>query len=278
MPETRKKPIAEVADGNWWGEYELEGGKWSRWIIGPMAFHARSTSNEWRFAWKVEGDLLSESHAYDKAVADEDIDNICQFRRFTLEKPGLKLKVMPRLANRPVIVRPETPLFLPPGQRTTLYVSTGVWLVAAPAFDGAPELLEIPLFRSSDTWFGHNTTEGELCYASLTNARTEIRMLADVPHRAFTPIEISNLGKDALAVEALRVPVTTLSLYAGKRGRLWTDKISFERDAGESAASLRITEHEALSSASATRLAAPRETEQTGLVHTFSRIFGKSEY
>ncbi len=278
MPSSTHRPMKKADRPGWWGEFETEPGRWSRWLIGPMEFLARAIDNEWRFAWKSEGDLLSERVRHEKSLGDESVNSDHHCRRFTLENPGIKLRIMPRLADRPVIVRPETPLFLPPGQRATLYVSTGVWLVATPAYTDAPELMEIPLFRSTDTWFGHNTMEGELCYASLTNARTEVGLLAQVPHRAFTPIDIANSGQDSLAIEALRVPVTMLSLYSGKRGLLWTDKISFEREAGESAASLRISDHEELSSESATRLSAPRITEQTGIVHTFSRMFGKGEF
>ncbi len=276
MAEANSEATEQPTKARWWGEYELKSGTWARWIIGPMTFFARSQGDEWRFAWKTSGDTPSERAEFDRAVAGNCPDADCATRRFTLATPGLKLSIMPKLADRPVIVRPETPLFLPPGQQTTLYVSSGVWLVATPSFEGAPELMDIPLFHSSDTWFGHSTLQGELCYASMTNARTEMRLLAQVPHRAFTPIEISNKGKDSLAVESLRVPVTMLSLYAGKRGRLWTDKISFEREADQSAASLHITDHEEMSSSSATRLSTPREIGPTGLVHAFSRLFGKA--
>lgn len=265
------------SDKRWWGEFDLEPGRWARWTIGPKQFLARALENEWRFAWQTSDDLLSESVAFEPVVNDDEVSPEFSFRRYAVENAGSRLKIVPRLSDRAVIVRPETPLYLPPNQRATLYVSTGVWLSVAPAATDTTEFFEIPVYRGSDTWFGPDTVNGELCYASITNARTEIELLAQVPHRAFTPVDITNNGSDALEIEALRVPVPLLSIYVGSNGRLWTEQITFEREQGETAASLRISDHEALESTAEQRLSGPRDTQQGGIVHSFSRIFGKSD-
>lgn len=261
----------------WWGEFELVPGKWAQWTIGPKQFLARSLDNEWRFAWKTSDEILSETVRIDPELVEEPVLETFESRRYAIEDAEPRLRIMPRLSNRPVIVRPETPLFLPPKEKATLYVSTGVWLAVGPATRQDVEFFEIPVFRGSDTWFGPNTIEGELCYASLTSARTEVDLLAKVPHRAFTPVEITNKGEDSLQIEALRVPVTLLSIYAGSSGRLWTDKITFEREQGESAASLRISSHEAMDSVSDDRLSEPRQQDHAGIVHSFSKIFSKAD-
>ncbi len=261
---------------HWWGDFDLHSGTWARWTIGPTEFLARSLSNEWRFAWKSSRDMLSEQVGFEDQVDIDPAETMYTLRRYALEDMGNRLRLIPRLANRAVVVRPETPLFLPPNQRATLYVSTGVWISIEPAIDSPEPLFEIPIYRSSDTWFGPSTIDGELCYNSVTSARTDARLLAQVPHRAFTPIDISNNGEDALEIEFLRVPVTLLSLYAGSSGRLWTDQVTFEREQGESSASLRITSHDALESATEMKLSGPRETKNTGIVHSFSKIFNKA--
>lgn len=261
----------------WWGEFDLEPGTWARWTIGPKQFFARTLENEWRFAWQTSDDILSEEIHFEPRIENEPDWDAFDTRRYAIKSAESGLRITPKLSDRPVIVRPETPLFLPPRQHATLYVSTGVWLSVGPAADPPVEFFEIPVFRGSDTWFGPSTVEGELCYASITSARTEVDLLAKVPHRAFTPIDITNNGEDSLQIEALRVPVTLLALYAGSSGRLWTEKITFERDQGESAASLRISSHEAMQSVKEQRLSAPRETSHAGIVHSFSKIFGKAD-
>lgn len=264
------------AGNSWWGEFDLRPGKWARWIIGPKEFMARSLGDEWRFAWKTGSNMLSEEVQFESTTDIEPTEPSFELRRYALADANDKLRLTPKLADRPVIVRPETPLYLPPGQRTVLYVSTGVWLAASSASNKGGLLFEVPIYRASDTWFGTSTLSGELCYTSVTSARTNAKLLAQVPHRAFTPVDISNNGSDALEIEYLRVPVTQLSLYAGNSGRLWTDKISFEREHGESSASLKITAHEALEPSAETRLSGPRHAVSSGIVHSFSRIFSKA--
>lgn len=279
MPEEKNKDIKKR---KWWGEFDLHPGKWARWKIGPKDFFARSMGDEWRFAWRTGHDMLSEEVRFESPTDQEpsDADSTepeFELRRYALEDAHNRLRLTPKLADRPVIVRPETPLYLPPGQRTVLYVSTGVWVAVAPPSMDDQFLFEVPIYRASDTWFGPNTLTGELCYTAVTSARTNPSLLAQVPHRAFTPIDITNNGGDALEIEYLRVPVTQLSLYAGAKGRLWTDKITFEREQGESSASLKISAHEGLEAGPDSRLSGPREPESAGIVHSFSRIFGKDK-
>lgn len=259
----------------WWGEFDLQPGKWAHWKIGPMDFMARTSADEWRFAWKSTNEMLNEEVRFEPETTLVPCEPEYSLRRYALENSGNRLKLIPRLADRPVVVRPETPLFLPPGQRTKLYVSTGVWLSVSQADDASIELFETPVYRASDTWFGLNTLSGELCYTAVTSARTDASFLAQVPHRAFTPVDISNNGSDALEIEYLRVPVMLLGLYAGASGRLWTDQITFEREHGESVASLRISSHDAFESATEERLSGPRRIESTGIAHSFSKIFSK---
>lgn len=267
--------MTTASSNRWWGEFDLQPGKWAGWRIGPKDFLARSVKDEWRFAWRKSRDALSETVGFDLETDLEPSEPDFEMRRYAVEGAEDKLRLTPRLADRPVIVRPETSLYLPPGQRATLYVSTGVWVSVTPATENAPSLFEIPVYRASDTWFGPSTIEGELCYTAVTSARTSAASLAQVPHRAFTPVDISNHGSDSLEIEYLRLPVTLLSLYAGSSGRLWTDQITFVREHGESSASLQITQHEALQSTKEMRLSGPREKESGGIVHSFSRIFSK---
>jgi len=259
----------------WWGEFDLQQGKWAEWKIGPKDFLARSVKDEWRFAWRSCRHMLSEKVEFDAVSEVEPSEPEFEMRRYAVEGASDRLRMTPMLADRPVIVRPETSLYLPPGQRATLYVSTGVWVSVAPADENSQALFEIPIYRASDTWFGPSTIEGELCYTAVTSARTSAAYLAQVPHRAFTPVDITNNGSDSLEIEYLRLPVTLLSLYAGSSGRLWTDQITFVREHGEASASLEITQHEALKSAKEMRLSGPREKESGGIVHSFSRIFSK---
>ncbi len=39
-----------------------------------------------------------------------------------------KIQIMPRLADRSVVIKPVDPIYTPAGQRGTLYISTPLWI------------------------------------------------------------------------------------------------------------------------------------------------------
>ncbi|MBD3646782.1 MAG: hypothetical protein HUJ31_04865, partial [Pseudomonadales bacterium] len=134
---------------------------------------------------------------------------------------AMELEAIQRLATRPVVARPNQPVHLPPGQKTTLYVGTSLWLCLK---RGDTTLLDIPVGRLSDTWFGPNTRRGELCFACQTHARLSMDGVAANPWKAITPVTVRNESPDALMLDRINLPVPNLALYRGK-DRYWTSGI-----------------------------------------------------
>lgn len=261
----------------WWGVYDLEPECWAQWQIGPLTLFAQAKRHEWVFGWKTASDPLQDtlSITVPSSVAPDPDDYT--FSRYAVGDIDSQLKLRPRLGDRPFIVRPDSRLFLLAGQETVLFVSTVVW-ISTYLNDGPDEpctLLELPARRPSDTWFGPNTLEGELCYASRTSARTDLDSIGRRPHRAVTPVEIRNLGSDTLPIDQLRVPVPALSLYHDQDDRLWTDTVCFVREEGEREASLTVPEASAHLPEGRTLLAPPRVRVKAGtIVEAFSRLLG----
>jgi hypothetical protein len=134
-------------------------------------------------------------------------------------------------------------------------------------------LFELPIYRPSDTWFGANTREGELCYLSRTKARTADTKTINYPHRAVTEIKVINESESNLMIERLRVPVKKLCLYTNEQGSLATDTITVTLNEVEKEAALTIhsidTTHE-----NASLLAASREPAEFNLIEdTFAKLF-----
>ena len=261
----------------WWGTYGLEPERWAQWQIGPLTLFAQERRHEWIFGWHTADDPLQDSLSIEvssSAVPDPDDFTFARYAVGDIHSP---LELSPKLGDRPFIVRPDSELFLLDGQQTVLYVSTVVW-IATCLTDGADKLrtlLEVPARRPSDTWFGPNTLDGELCYASRTSARTDFDSIVRRPHRAITPVEITNHGSDALPIDQLRVPVPALSLYQDQDDRLWTDTVCFVRDEGEREASMTVSETSAYLPAGRTLLSPPRAPIEAGtIVEAFSRFLG----
>jgi len=254
----------------WWREYELSANAWARWQIGPLLLFTRYGPGEWEFMWHRDPDPMASSSSFSSPSPVEPDPEDHESRRYALRQTSALLNLRPRLADRPVIARPASPLHIPPNQETTLYVSTVVWLNA---LSEDIVLLEMPIHRPSDTWFGSDTISGELCYASRTQARTSSDLLNHLPHRAITPIVIVNEAGTPLQVEQLRVPVPFLSLYASPEGHLWTESIRLARGADSTEASLELLGGGSLP-AECQRVAEPREAApRHSLVRSFSRLF-----
>ncbi|NND60957.1 MAG: hypothetical protein HKN49_11890 [Gammaproteobacteria bacterium] len=258
----------------WWGDFSVPAEQWSRWQVGPLHLFARAMTDEWRIAWRSEADADFNDVVIATLEADEPDTEDLQLARFALEHPGTDLRLTPRLADLPVVVTPETPLWIPPGETALLFVGTLVRIAIMQATDEAPVLMEIPIFRPSDTWFGANTRFGELCYASKTRARTRADLLGHMPHRAFTPVEIVNEGGDMFNVEQLRIPVTALHLYETDHDQLWTDAIRFTRKSGPNNAEFDIIGGSSHLPTAATELSKPRAPlQRKTVIQAFSSLF-----
>lgn len=259
----------------WWGEFSIPGDRWGRWQIGPLALWARPTESEWRLGWRREGGTDAVAVGSEIPAAESPDSQACSMARYALQSPGNELRLAPRLADLPVVVRPETPVWIPPGERTVLFVGTLIWIVITAAGEPATELMEMPILRPSDTWFGSNTRFGEICYANLTGARTHAQLLGSNPYRAVTPVEIVNEGDDNLNVEQLRIPVTALSLYETPNHRLWTSSMRFTRQQGLGSAEFDILGTSAHLPRDSREIAPPRNPlQRKSVIQAFSSLFG----
>lgn len=249
-------------------------GELRRWRIGPSVFWLERQAREWRIYQAPADDGAEQALELATRVDAGDLPSAATANRFSFSRPPTPLTLRPLLADRAVVIRPESPFFVPPGETVTLFVSTPLWVHFGV---GAPEvkLLDAPIQRPSDTWFGPSTLEGELCYASRTAARLDLVGLSARPHRATTPVRIRNQAVDALLLERIRVPVRYLTLYQGERGFLWTEPLTLTREADGDLAGLELGRRPAREAGRTTAVSEPREHAERNLaVRAFSRIFG----
>ncbi len=265
-------------DKTWWGAFVLEEGQAGKWEVGPCTLWIQRDRFEWQVIhWRAEDPME------DRATVEvptptpmtEPGPSISVYsNRFSVQKTSETMSIDPVLANRPVIVRPNNALYVEGHETSTLYVSTPVWLRVRIGEDRI--LTEVPSIRPSDSWFGPNTREGELCYASSTAGRTKVEDIPFRAHRAVTPVSIRNPSEDDLRVERVRIPVQYLSLYRDRKGFLWTESMHFERGSENEITSRHIDRGAPQQAVGATLLTGPRETrDRSGLVRTFSSLIGQ---
>jgi hypothetical protein len=159
--------------------------------------------------------------------------------RFVTAGKSEEVTLSAALADRSVVTSSEQHLSVPAGEEVTVYVSSPLWVRIETGKPGKL-LCEIPVFRPSDTWFGPDTTEGELCYASRTFHRVSLEDVPVRPHRATTAVKVKNRARSMLALERMQVPVTHLALYRAGDRRLWTQDVLFEREGDDDFVALRL--------------------------------------
>jgi hypothetical protein len=256
----------------WWGRFEAAVGQGRRWQIGPMSLWLQHLEDEWRAAWEVGEDPYADGLVVAEDATGTDLLSKSKLKRFGLAADPDAILLAPALADRPVVVHPEHPFGVPPGESCVLYVNTPMWVQVRTGPERVP-LLDMAIFRPSDSWFGPPTHDGELCYASRAFGRMRLEELPSRPHRATTAVKVVNRGKTQLPLERLKLPVDKLPLYQGEDGRLWTPRVVLERAGDDDFALVKLEKQEGVQHSA--RIAAPRvEGVSDRLVRAFQSLWG----
>ncbi len=255
----------------WWKPVKLGVGRCWRYAIGPLTVYLQRRSDEWWLASEV----AAESEELYRVESSE-LDAIPQglkYSRFVFKKSPGSFCLKPRLLDRPVVVKTNQAVHIPPGEDITFYISSPV-SVGLELGEGGAILLEMASQRLSDTWFGPSTRVGELCYATKTQARNNKQDIPRRPHRAVTPVIIHNHAAELLTMDKLSIPVPFLAVYGLPDGNLWTDPLTLEHHSGHSMAKLKIGDKPPPGANTGNRLAEAREKlAKGGLVRAFTHIF-----
>lgn len=256
----------------WWGEYALEPGQTGRWRIGALTLWAHRRTGEWRLAHGSSNDPFDDGVHVEVPSAEPIPSQGLTAMRYGMKRTDPTLVLEPALPDRPVVSRPDTPFYVLAGEEVRLYISAPVWVRA---LAGARKLLEVPVYRPSDTWFGPSTREGEVCYDSRTSCRTELADLPQRPHRAVAAVRIRNRTGESVLIERLNLPVPFLSVYASPAGTLWTQGVTLEMANEGGTAELRIDKGAPPEAEGAALVSGAREdADRNLLVRALSALIG----
>lgn len=255
---------AESESLPWGREIEIPTEEWRHWRVGPLTLWTQRLASEWRLAWQESSETRPDTlQAIEEAP--EAPPDTASVERVASHRLGELLIASPRLADRSVVVRPETRFRLAPEGEVELYIGTPLW-VHLETSEPRHQLLDIPTRRPSDTWFGPSTTAGELCYAERTAARLNRDNLPAVPHLAITRVLLRNRADDDLLLERINLPVPNLALFADAADQLWTQAVRVDRGAAGQLAEVRIDDQPPAEAGPARRLAAPRTAADRGVI------------
>ncbi len=263
-----------VNSEQWFGRFALEQNHTRSWRVGPLSFWVHHGYHEWRLRVDNGGDPYSsvlEMELFEERQADVEDRKI---QRFLVSDESRQLEIALLLPDRPIVSSPASPVSVPSSESVRFYLSYPLW-VALGVGEPARRLAEFPSLRLSDTWFGANTREGMLCYATRSRCRVNLADHPHLPYRAITPLVIHNRARDTLALDRVKLPVSTLSLYRSREhGWLWTQPVTLLREEDGDMAELQLGRNAPEEAGAAEMIAGPREPPQRNVVfRAFSALF-----
>jgi len=261
---------------SWWGQTSMGIDQTALWQIGPMRLAIQRCLDEWQIGHEsipdVDPDITT--WQYQPAAADIDTYQFANITRHVSDESTDTVWLRPLLADRALISRPVMPLYVPPKATVKIFVRSPLWLRIGLGNNLIP-IQEMPVLRPSDTWFGPSTTEGQLCYASMTYARKHLENLPVGPHHAVTQVIIHNQANSQLQVERLILPAPYLALFEASDGLLWTQNVTMSRRGSSNLADFRI-DSSPPDFATATKLLseARQSTSIKTSIYAFGALFG----
>ena len=256
----------------WWGEIEVPENETRHWRIGPFDLWMRHSLEEWQASFERCPDPFVDDLVVAAEPSREPAPEATT-RRFGFRRRS-SLVLRPLTADRPVIVRSEKPFWVPAGEEVQIFVSVPLWVGLRSPSDETL-VLDEPVSRLSDTWFGPSTLVGELCYAVKTSIRFHRENLPDRPHRVVSAVRIRNHCGTPLPLERIRIPAPNLSLYASESGHLWTEAVTLEREEDGNLAALKLGRGAPREAGTCRKVGGPREVATRGVLHrTFGSLLG----
>ena len=222
MPQDQEELNLQSPRIQWWGEQSFEINESKAWQFGSLLFRLTRGLQEWRLEYyrpRVQYDYEQQWHQISDPLFA--FPTPVKIERYMFKSTQSKLQLMPRLANRSVVIKPVDPIYIPAGQRGTLYISTPLWIAGFVEGQREP-IFDLPVILPKDTWFGPNHRSGEICYATAVDGRTELQQLRPRAFRAVTPIEFHNTSQQQLRFDRMNVPVPALPLFYSASVKAWS--------------------------------------------------------
>ncbi|MCH4246295.1 hypothetical protein [Acinetobacter populi] len=260
-------------DLKWWGEFHFSLHQAYSWRFGSLYFRLIRNEKEWRIEYHRPQNQHESQQDWQKLDPDELFPAPILFERYMFNRTGEKIFLLPRLADRSVVIKPVQPIYIPAGQRASLFISTPLWICGIVDNQKKP-LFDFPVIRPKDTWFGMSKMEGQLCYATPVDGSTDLKLLKPRAFRAITPIHFYNDSNQQMRLERINVPVHSLPLFHSEEtGRLWTSEIKVYQDSIDRPPRIRIETRTPPMAGEVTYIQ-PARTESAGFItNMFESLF-----
>jgi hypothetical protein len=266
-------------DGTVWETREIEPDRIYRMQAGERSILAGYTGGEWRVASSLDRGR-PDLRGWEEGGFLEDFGDGSEYDWTRIVTPVSRpvLRAIPAMPDKPLVVRPEYPIFLPSGKEGLFFVEIPMWIritgSEGKGFSGELLLNEVAVQEMSKTWFG-NLSAGELCYVYRTRAANEIPPIdaaasseispAPFVSTAVCPVAVKNSASSLLEFGRFCLRTEFLSIFAGD-DRLWTSAVQLEYRGQEEAAQSTGSEAPKQLTGVGTLLTPPRAVPDNSIV------------
>lgn len=260
---------------SWIGDHPLGLNETAQLLLGPLEMRIHRAPQHWRVTLFRDLQFSTRDPSLNLSFSGDSSTTPAESHRFGFRESPAKFCLAAALADRPMIIRPDTAFTMLPDEEVRAYVSSPLWVQLWVKSQDQPRLLlEFPTHRPSDTWFGLDTREGLLCYAGTSRLRLAPTDEVTPRHRATTPVVLRNVAEEPMHVARIRLPVRHLSLFPGPADSFWTERITLTHRSGESNDSIEVDHEAPRESLSPTPLSPPRVPEERAFVaRAFESVF-----
>ncbi|MEE2787017.1 MAG: hypothetical protein VX589_06730 [Myxococcota bacterium] len=259
---------------SWWSPFDAKVGDSVLYTLGPVRLFIEHLYEELVIRWTSSGQPEQSTVQLVRQVANPLGDENVHLQRCAIGQSGMTLKVHPHLPARPVVVRPAIPFWVHGHRSVDIFVSTPLSLRLMDATT-MQHVLEVSTIQLPLTWFGPNPRDGEVCFASLTQARLDPLKLLIHPVRAITRVTIDNRHREPVRVERLKLPAPLLDLYTNQDHQIWTNAITLVRRESGQSAQLKLRKPAGLSTAKFEHLTSSHLDTQSNLIErALNRLIG----
>lgn len=264
----QKRGEMNRAGAIWWGPLEVPCKSVHVLEIGPLELQVERHDREWRIRHREylredlqqpDGRLPTQSVRPVRSLGEPPVETWERILRIGMDTAAEPLELVAQTADRPIVTVPADPFLIPPRGQVLLFVSTPLWIAIECRNQ---RLFEVPIGRPSDTWVGARTGPGQAAYANRTQCRQELDEVPFRPHRALSPLHVSNRSSRALPLERVVIAMPYLSLYADDDQTIWTERVDVTIDDDKTISAIRPGAPE--QAASARTLSARRTAPPSG--------------
>lgn len=256
-----------------WGDHDLPApGAERDFSIGALDVRMRRVKNELWIAHRRRGPEGGE--ADDARWEPED----SEWSRWALRDEELRLRLLPALPDRVLVVKVEQPFTLLSGADARVYSRVAAWVrVQVVGSDGkATDLTEIPIERLSDTWWG-DFRAGQPGYWLATRARRELPTEGSEPWLIVCTLQLTNTSEDDLPVEKLALRVEHLAIF-GSDDRLFAEEVTVEYLGEDEGSDIDMTGRPPREADGAERIAPARRRTGGFRTRTFAKLKSLSPF